>query len=232
MQIYNKAATTLINLLATRNGDVLKLMLLIVFVCGVSSLFACSSGNVLPASVASATAGGDVGAPDQTTYQIGPDDVLEIFVWRNPEISTTVSVRPDGMISTPLVEDMRATGKTPSELARDMEIVLSKYIKSPSVNIIVSGFQGTFSEQIRVVGQAVNPRAIPYRKGMTLLDVMIQVGGLSQFAAGNRSKIVRQVNGETIEYRVRLADLLNKGKISENIDLRPGDVLIIPETFF
>jgi len=218
--------------MAIRNGGVLKLMLLIGCACGVLPLIACSNGNVLPASAANATVGGDIGEPDQTSYHIGPDDELEIFIWRNPEISTTVTVRPDGKISTPLVEDMRAIGKTPSELARDMEVVLAKYIKSPSVNIIVSGFQGTYSEQIRVVGQAVNPRAIPYREGMTLLDVMIAVGGLSQFAAGNRSKIVREVNGEVIEYRVRLADLLNKGQISENIDLRPGDVLIIPETFF
>jgi len=169
---------------------------------------------------------------DQTNYGIGPGDILNIFVWRNPEISITVPVRPDGKISTPLVEDMVAIGKTPSQLARDMEEVLAKYIKSPSVNVIVTDFQGTFTEQIRVVGQAVKPMAIPFREGMTVLDVMIAVGGLGEFAAGNRAKLVRKVNGRVVEYRVRLDDLLNKGKIEHNVEIKPGDVLIIPESFF
>ena len=169
---------------------------------------------------------------DQSNYRIGPGDVLDIFVWRNPEISISVPVRPDGKISTPLVEDMVAVGKTPSELARDMEQVLATYIKSPSVNVIVTSFQGTFDEQIRVVGQAASPQSIPYREGMTLLDVVIAVGGLGEFAAGNRAKLVRRVDGRTQEYRVRLDDLLNKGKIEENILMQPGDVLIIPESFF
>ncbi|HKL63631.1 MAG TPA: XrtA/PEP-CTERM system exopolysaccharide export protein [Woeseiaceae bacterium] len=169
---------------------------------------------------------------DQAEYRIGPGDMLEVFVWRNPEISATVPVRPDGKISTPLVEDMVAVGKTPSQLARDMEEVLATYIKSPSVNVIVTGFQGTFEEQVRVVGQAANPQAIPYREGMTILDVMIAVGGLGEFAAGNRAKLVRKVDGEAREYRVRLDDLLNGGDISENKVVQPGDVLIIPESFF
>lgn len=169
---------------------------------------------------------------DQTNYQIGPGDVLDIFVWRNPEISIQVPVRPDGKISTPLVEDMVAVGKTPSELARDMEQVLAKYIKSPSVNVIVTQFLGTFERQIRVVGQAANPQSIPYREGMTVLDVMIAVGGLGEFAAGNRAKLIRTVNGEATEYRIRLDDLLNKGEIRHNVKIEPGDVLIIPESFF
>ena len=158
--------------------------------------------------------------------------MLDIFVWRNPEISTKIPVRPDGKISTPLVEDMVAVGKTPSELARDMEAVLAKYIKSPSVNVIVTDFQGVFAEQIRVVGQAANPQAIPYREGMTVLDVMIAVGGLGEFAAGNKAKLVRKIDGTSTEYRLRLSDLLNNGDISQNADIRPGDVIIIPETFF
>lgn len=169
---------------------------------------------------------------DMSSYRIGPGDVLDIFVWRNPDISTRIPVRPDGKISTPLVEDMVAVGKTPSQLARDMEVVLAKYIKSPSVNVIVSEFMGTFAEQIRVVGQAANPQAIPYREGMTLLDVMIAVGGLGEFAAGNRAKLVRKENGVTREYRVRLSDLLNDGDIEQNVSIKPGDVLIIPEALF
>ena len=171
-------------------------------------------------------------AIDPASYRIGPGDMLEIFVWRNPEISTTVPVRPDGKISTPLVEDMLAVGKTPSQLARDMEEVLAVYIKSPSVNVIVSGFQGVPEEQIRVVGQAANPQSVPYREGMTVLDVVIAVGGLGEFAAGNRAKIIRRVDGRNVEYRVRLSDLVNEGDVSENVSMQPGDILIIPESFF
>jgi polysaccharide export outer membrane protein len=163
-------------------------------------------------------------------YKIGPGDTLNIFVWRNEELSVTVPVRPDGKISTPLVEDMVAVGKSPSELARDMESVLQEYIRAPRVNVIVEGFVGTFGEQVRVLGQAVSPSSLPYRERMTLLDVMIEVGGLTQFAAGNRSKLVRVVNGQTEEYRVRLDDLVNKGELAENMLVLPGDVIIIPES--
>ena len=163
-------------------------------------------------------------------YSIGPGDQLQIFVWRNPEVSVSVPVRPDGKISTPLVEDMQAVGKTPSQLARDMEVALSEFIKSPQVNVIVTEFVGTFNEQIRVVGKATTPQSLPYRRNMTLLDVMIQVGGLAPGAAGNRAKIIRQTGGSEKEISVRLNDLLNKGKISANIPVRPGDVLIIPES--
>ena len=196
-----------------------------------ATLVGCGGATATLPSVGAASTG-DSGEIDQANYQIGPGDVLDIFVWRNPEISTQVPVRPDGKISTPLVEDMVAVGKTPSELARDMEQVLAKYIKSPSVNVIVTEFRGTFEKQIRIVGQAANPQSIPYRQGMTVLDVMIEVGGLGEFAAGNKAKLIRTVDGVTTEYRIRLHDLLNKGEIEHNVEIRPGDVLIIPESFF
>ena len=202
-----------------------------------ATIFGISGCASAPASLPTSTAGSsasasDTGVVDQSNYRIGPGDVLDVFVWRNPEISTKVPVRPDGKISTPLVEDMVAVGKTPSELARDMEEVLGTYIKSPSVNIIVTEFRGTFADEVRVVGQAANPRSVPYRDGMTVLDLMIEVGGLGEFAAGNRAKLVRKRNGQTQEFGVRLDDLLNKGKIQHNVDIRPGDVLIIPEAYF
>lgn len=165
-------------------------------------------------------------------YLIGPGDTLRIFVWRNPEISTTVPVRPDGKISTPLVEDMVAVGKTPTELARNMEEVLAEYIRSPTVNVIVQDFVGTFGEQVRVVGQATRPRSLPHRDRLTLLDVMIEVGGLTNFAAGNRAKVIRRDAGGTQEIRVRLDDLLNKGDMSQNLEMRPGDIVVIPEAIF
>ena len=196
-----------------------------------ATLAGCGGATATLPSVGAAGTG-DPEEIDYTNYQIGPGDELDIFVWRNPEISTKVPVRPDGKISTPLVEDMVAVGKTPSQLARDMEQVLARYIKSPSVNVIVTQFRGTFEKQIRVVGQAANPQSIAYREGMTVLDLMIAVGGLGEFAAGNKAKLVRTVNGVTTEYRIRLNDLLNKGEIEHNVEIRPGDVLIIPESFF
>lgn len=165
-------------------------------------------------------------------YRIGPGDGVQIFVWDHADLSTSVQVRPDGRISTPLVEDLQAAGKTPTELARDIEAVLSEYVRSPVVTVIMQGFEGEAQQQVRVVGQAAEPAAVPYRQGMTVLDVMIQVGGLSEFAAGNRSKIIRKMDGESVEIRVRLDDLLNDGRIKENIRVLPGDVLIIPESFF
>jgi polysaccharide export outer membrane protein len=163
-------------------------------------------------------------------YVIGPGDTLQIFVWQHPEVSVTIPVRPDGKISTPLVEDLLAVGKTPTQLARDLEGRLGEYIRAPSVSVIVSGFVGTFENQVRVVGQAAQPQSIPYRDGMTLLDVMIQVGGLSSTAAGNRAKVVRSVDGKQAEIKVKVADLLNRGRIDANIPMRPGDVLIIPQS--
>lgn len=164
-------------------------------------------------------------------YRIGPGDQLQIFVWRNPEVSVSIPVRPDGKISTPLVEDMVAVGKTPTELARDLEKALAKYIRTPLVTVIVTGFVGTFGEQIRVVGQAASPKALSYRQNMTLLDVIIEVGGLTEDAAGNRAKLIRRVGHNKTVMQVRLQDLI-EGDISKNIAMRPGDIIIIPQTRF
>jgi polysaccharide biosynthesis/export protein len=185
----------------------------------------CGSTPATPASSAATAA-------PTPEYKIGPGDSLNIFVWNHPELSLTVPVRPDGLISTPLVENIPAAGKTASELGRDIETKLSEYVRSPKVNVIVTSFVGVFGDQIRVVGQATKPQSLPYRANMTVLDVMIQVGGLAPFAAGNRAHIVRQVNGKSTEIPVRLNDLLNKGDINANVAVQPGDVLFIPESRF
>lgn len=164
-------------------------------------------------------------------YIIGPGDVLQVFVWRNPELSSSIPVRPDGKISTPLVEDMTAVGKTPSQLARDVEHVLAEFIRSPQVNVIVTLAMSTNS-QIRVIGQVTKPQGIAYREGMTVLDAVLQVGGLSQFAAANRAKIVRTENGKQKEIKIKLDDLLNGGDMKQNQMLKPGDVLVVPQTRF
>lgn len=164
-------------------------------------------------------------------YVIGPLDSLTVTVWRNPDLSVTTAVRPDGRITVPLVEDMTAIGKTPSELSRDMERALSKFIREPNVSVGVNGFQGPYGEQIRVVGEAAKPQAIPYRQSMTLLDVMIQVGGLTEYADGNHGVLVRGAEHGK-QYSVRLRDLLKRGDISANVDMMPGDVLIIPQSLF
>jgi polysaccharide export outer membrane protein len=174
-------------------------------------------------------AGSETAGPE---YVIGPGDTVQVFVWRNPELSVTVPVRPDGKISTPLVEDMVAVGKTSSQLARDIEKVLAEYIRSPQVNIIVTNAVSTFS-QIRVIGQVANPQSVPYRDGITVLDVVLAVGGLTEFAAGNRAKIIRKnAEGKQIEIKVKLDSLVRKGRMSENVEMLPGDVLIVPESFF
>lgn len=165
-------------------------------------------------------------------YKIGPGDSVQVYVWRYPEVSTTVPVRPDGYISAPLLEDIPASGKTPTELARDLEEALSVYLRDPLVTVIVQGFQGIFPEQIRVLGEATNPRALPYRDGMTLLDLMIQVGGTTKFAAGNRAVLMRFEEGEKRRYTVRLDDLIEEADMSANVDMQPGDILIIPESWF
>jgi len=165
-------------------------------------------------------------------YLVGPGDNLQIFVWRNPELSTTIPVRPDGRISMPLIEDMQAANKTPTELARDVEKVLSEFVQNPVVTVIVTGFIGPFDQQVRVVGEASQPQAIPFREKMTVLDVMIAVGGLTEFAAGNRAIIVRAAEGKKNSYRVRLDDLLKDGDVTANVDVLPGDVLIIPQSWF
>ncbi|MDB5823262.1 MAG: sugar transporter substrate-binding protein [Herminiimonas sp.] len=165
-------------------------------------------------------------------YLIGPGDSININVWRNPEVSQTVPVRPDGKITTPLVEDLPASGKTTTQLARDIEVVLGKFIQQPVVTVIVTSFVGPYSQQIRVMGQASKPQALPYRQGMSLMDVMIAVGGLADFAAGNRASIVRNVEGRQMKIEVRLNDLIKKGDISANMPVRPGDILVIPESYF
>ncbi|WP_333837746.1 XrtA/PEP-CTERM system exopolysaccharide export protein [Novosphingobium sp.] len=167
-------------------------------------------------------------------YVIGPLDELTIFVWRNPELGAQVQVRPDGRITTPLITDMPAVGKTPSMLAEDIKLQLSQYIQEPIVSVIVNKFAGTFSQQVRIVGATEKPASIPYRANMTLLDAMIAVGGLSEYAAGNRARLVRfdKTTGKQTEYAVRIADLLRKGDTRANVMLRPGDVIIIPESAF
>ena len=185
------------------------------------------------ASQAAPTA--DVALPAATTgpdYIIGPGDTIQIFVWRNPELSVVVPVRPDGKVSAPLIEDMVAVGKTPSDLARDIEAKLAEYIRTPQVNVIVTNPQSSFSK-ITVVGQVRTPGSVPYREGMTVMDVVLASGGLAEFAAGNRAKLVRKdANGKTVEKRVRLEDLMKKGRLKENVAMMPGDVLIVPESYF
>lgn len=188
-------------------------------------LTACASGPGVVLDEAPAESG-------STPYTIGPGDDLEIFVWGNPDLSTTVPVRPDGMITTPLVEDVQASGKTPTQLARDIEKRLARYVKNPIVTVTVTEFVGSYTEQIRVIGQAAEPRSLPFRENMTVLDVIIEVGGLTEFAAGNRATIVRRTGNEQKAFRVRLSDLINDGDISANVKMQPGDVLIIPESWF
>ncbi len=169
--------------------------------------------------------------PVSPDYLIGPGDTLQVFVWRNPDLSVTVPVRPDGKISTPLVEDMSAVGKTPSILARDIEKALSEYVKSPQVNVIVTIPVSVFS-QVKVIGQVLKPQSVPYREGMTVLDALLAVGGLGQFAAGNRAHIARTVNGKEEDIKVKLDALVNGGEMQQNLKLLPGDVLVVPESRF
>lgn len=164
-------------------------------------------------------------------YRIGPLDPLSIVVWRNPELSTTVTVRPDGRLSTPLVEDVQAAGRTPVELAREIEQRLSKLIRDPVVTVVVNNFQGAYVDQIRIVGEAARPQAVAYRQDMSLLDVMIQVGGLTEFADGNGAVLVRGAEGGK-QYSVRLKDLLKRGDISANVGVLPGDIIIVPQSWF
>lgn len=167
-------------------------------------------------------------------YVIGPLDSLTVFVWRNPELGAKVQVRPDGRITTPLISDMPAVGKTPAMLADDLKLALSEYIKDPLVSVIVDNFSGTFSQQVRIVGATEKPASIPYRANMTVLDAMISVGGLSEYAAGNRARLVRfdRQLGRQREYGLRLNSLLKNGDTSANVRLAPGDVIIIPESMF
>ncbi len=165
-------------------------------------------------------------------YVIGAGDELQVFVWGNPELSVSVPVKPDGTITTPLVEDVAASGKTSTQLARDIEVRLQQYVKSPVVTVTVIQFVGRYSEQIRVIGAATRPVALPYRQNMTLLDVLITVGGISEFASGNRSSVVREHDTGVDKIRVRLDDMLNGGDMSQNMLMQPGDILVIPESLF
>ncbi|MFZ4535378.1 XrtA/PEP-CTERM system exopolysaccharide export protein [Propionivibrio sp.] len=189
--------------------------LLGVFVVG------CSSYPPAPSAAAS---------PDYN-YIIGPGDNVNIVVWRNPELSMSVPVRPDGKITAPLVEDLVAMGKDSSTLARDMEEALGKFIRDPVVTVIVTGFVGPYSEQIRVVGEAAKPQTLPYKQKMTLLDVMIVVGGVTDFADGNSTTLLRTAEGNK-QYGVRVGDLIKRGDVSANVEMKPGDVLIIPRSWF
>lgn len=189
-----------------------------------SAISACStSGALAPAPVTAATSG--------YNYIIGPGDSLNIIVWRNPELSMSVPVRPDGKMSTPLVEAMEVQGKTSQDVAREVEKALSRYVRDPVVTVVVTSFVGPYSEQIRVVGEAAKPQFLPYKQKMTLLDVMIAVGGLTDFADGNAASIVRASEGDK-RYSVRLKDLIKRGDISANVEMKPGDVLIIPQGWF
>jgi polysaccharide export outer membrane protein len=194
----------------------------------VTALFAAPQAAAPPAApVAQAPAESKVG----NDYMIGPGDTLQVFVWRNQELTVTVPVRPDGKISTPLVEDMVAVGKTPSQLARDIEKVLGEYVRSPQINVIVTQPMAAFS-QVKIIGQVAHPQSIAYREGLTVLDAVLAVGGLGPYAAGNRAKVVRVENGKTREMKVKLASLVNSGDMKQNLTLKPGDVIVVPESRF
>jgi polysaccharide export outer membrane protein len=190
---------------------------------------------IMVAACSSQTKVMDVQSPDPappTEYRIGPGDTLQVFVWNQPDLTVTVPVRPDGMISTPLIEGVPAAGKTAPQLARDLEVALGEFVRNPKVSVMVTTFVGAYGDQIRVVGQAGKPQSLPYLANMTVLDVMIAVGGLAEFAAGNRAVIVRQEGGKQLRIPVRLQDLMSDGDIGANVSMRPGDVLIIPESRF
>jgi polysaccharide export outer membrane protein len=174
----------------------------------------------------------DSGSGVSAPYLIGAGDTLSISVWRSPELSTTLPVRPDGKITVPLVEDMQASGKTPTQLARDIEKVLTRYVQNPVVSVTVTGFVGQYSQQVRVIGEAAKPQALPYRENMTLLDVMAVVGGITEFADGDKASILRTVDGKSQQFAVRLTSLLKRGDLSANVQMRPGDVLVIPQSLF
>lgn len=188
------------------------------------SLASCGSFGRYPAAPTKAE------APNQL-YKIGALDVLNIVVWRNPELSSNITVRPDGRISLPLVEDLQAAGRNPADLSRDIEKALSKFIRDPVVTVVVNSFQGISTEQIRIVGEAGKPQSVPYRKNLTVLDVMIQAGGLTDFANGNGSVLVRGSESGA-QYSLRLKDLLKGGDISANVEVLPGDIIIIPQSWF
>ena len=191
---------------------------------GMAALFSWGCAPAFPPAPVSAA------SPDYS-YIIGPGDILNVVVWRHPDLSVTVPVRPDGKIAAPLVEDLPAQGKSASSLARDIERVLSKFIREPVVNVVVTTFVGPYSEQIRVLGEAARPQVLAYKNKMTLLDVMIAVGGMTDFADGNKATILRTSEGKQ-QYSVRIKDLIKRGDVSANVEMKPGDVLIIPQSWF
>ena len=189
----------------------------------VGLLFGCAQNKYPPAPVSASTA--------DYTYIVGPGDNINIIVWRNPEISMSVPIRPDGKFSTPLVDELVAQGKTPVQIAREIEKQLEKYVRDPVVTVVVGSFQGVYSEQIRIVGEAARPQSVAFRQNMSLLDVMIQSGGLTDFADGNAAVLVRGAEGGK-QYSIRLKDLLKRGDISANVDVKPGDIIIVPQSWF
>ena len=191
--------------------------------CSALVVAGCASSSYDPAPVTAASS--------DYNYRIGPGDTVNIVVWRNPELSMSVPVRPDGKIAAPLIEDLPAIGKDPTKLARDIEKALAQFIRDPVVTVIVTGFVGPYSEQIRVIGEAAKTQTLPYKQNMTLLDVMIAVGGLTDFADGNGASILRVADGNK-QYGVRIKDLVKRGDVSANVDMKPGDVLIIPRSWF
>jgi len=191
----------------------------------VAAMAGCSSTSTYPPAP---TSTGNY----EWSYLVGPGDSINVFVWRNPEVSGSFPVRSDGKMTMNLVEDIQASGKTPSQLARDIEKTLSKYIQEPIVTVIVASGIGPFDQQLRVVGEAAKPQALNYREKMSLIDLMIAVDGLTEFAAGNKAYILRTIDGKQTRLGVRLDDLLKGGDISANVDMRPGDVLVVPESLF
>lgn len=207
-----------------RLGNILPYARCLVMAAVAMTLMSCASSAPPPPAT--------VAVPSSAEYRIGPGDTLDVFVWRNPELSVTLPVRPDGRISTPLIEDLQATEKTPTQLARDIENALKNYVQQPVVTVMVTTFRGPYSRQIRVIGEAANPQSLAYSDNMSLLDVMIGVGGLTKFAAGNRAVVIRKTDGGTQEFGVRIDRLLKDGDVSANVPMMPGDVLIIPQSFF
>lgn len=206
-----------------KSGWCLAQRMVLVAVAFVATGCAFNSPKFPPAPIAAAT-------PDYN-YIVGPGDSLNIVVWRNPELSMSVPVRPDGKVTTPLVDELLAQGKTSIQIARDVEQALSKFVRDPIVTVIVTGFVGPYSEQIRVVGEAAKPQFLPYKQKMTLLDVMIAVGGLTDFADGNAASILRVSEGDK-QYAVRIKDLIKRGDMSANVEMKPGDILIVPQGWF
>ncbi len=198
------------------------------WVAAILLLAACSNNPTLPPATTAAT----VSNQNADAYVIGPGDQLDVFVWHNSDLTRPIPVRPDGFISMPLIGDIAAVGKTPSQLASDIQDKLKPYLKDPLVTVVPTSFVGTFTRQIRVVGEAAQPRAIPYSANMTVLDVMIAVGGLTKYADGDRAVIVRRVNGKEQSYAVHLSQLIRDGDVTQNVDMAPGDILIIPQSYF